>query len=338
MSLDALFGANGDAQPPISKPKPSASRRSFRGQIVKGGLPAASKKDNGRRVLRRVLKRKPRRQAGGGASISTWPSCHLEPDPQCAQCKFVRMAGQWSLYYGSHNHDVKTNAAKIVWLQERPRHLGGNWAIGCSLCSSLTSRSEIPKRTQRKWCTKWSCFEIREFSSMQSSTLRLHAQTNVHKLAVKAWLCPSTPVVQWLQGNLFYRWACDAGAHALFCKGHCKAGLEISDELASYLALCIGSSGFARPQSSLPCMIHGTGAPAEASQALSLSGQGTAAGPGGGTAAGPGGGHTRPGSLAAPGPEAAAHPADAETLALSGRAPQSVRALAVRHGQRHDVH
>jgi hypothetical protein len=111
------------------------------------------------------------------------------------------MAGQWSLYYGSHNHDVKTNAAKIVWLQERPRHLGGNWAIGCSLCSSLTSRSEIPKRTQRKWCTKWSRFEIREFSSMQSSTLRLHAQTNVHKLAVKAWLCPSTPVVQWLQGT-----------------------------------------------------------------------------------------------------------------------------------------
>jgi len=96
---------------------------------------------------------------------------------------------------------VKTNAAKIVWLQERPRHLGGNWAIGCSLCSSLTSRSEIPKRTQQKWCTKWSRFEIREFSSMQSSTLRLHAQTNVHQLAVKAWLCPSTPVVQWLQGT-----------------------------------------------------------------------------------------------------------------------------------------
>jgi hypothetical protein len=36
---------------------------------------------------------------------------------------------------------------------------------------------------------------------MQSSTLRLHAQTNVHKLAVKAWLCASTPVVQWLQGT-----------------------------------------------------------------------------------------------------------------------------------------
>lgn len=55
MSLDALFGANGDARP---KPKLSATRRSVPGQIVKGKPPAAIKEDNGRRVLRKAIKRK----------------------------------------------------------------------------------------------------------------------------------------------------------------------------------------------------------------------------------------------------------------------------------------
>jgi len=111
------------------------------------------------------------------------------------------MARQWRFYYGSHNHAVTHCEAKITWLHERPGHLAGTWAIGCSLRSSLPSRAETPRRRQRKWCTKWSRFEIRDFSSMQSSALRLHAQSNVHKLAVKAWLCLSTPVVQWLQGT-----------------------------------------------------------------------------------------------------------------------------------------
>ena len=123
------------------------------------------------------------------ARHSEWPVCHEQFYPLCAQCQLTRMAPHWLLFFGSHSHNVSRAVLKITWLRERPDHLRGAWAIGCNLCSSLASRLQStshPRRRERKWCTKWTRFEIRHISSMQSSAIRLHASTNLHRLAVKA--------------------------------------------------------------------------------------------------------------------------------------------------------
>ena len=193
VSLDALFGDGAAAKgsSPVPPPPRPTSQREPRKEKVgeKSGQRGEKRKACGHDGRARFMQ-------------SEWPVCHSEPDPKCAQCKFARMGGQWSLYYGSHTHTVKQQQARIAWLRERPHRLGGAWGLGCSLCSSLVSRlqNEVPKRRQRKWCTKWSRFECRD-SFMQSSTLRQHAATSLHKLAVKAWLCPSEPLVEWLAAS-----------------------------------------------------------------------------------------------------------------------------------------
>ena len=192
-TLDDLFGAGAAAA--RSSPVPPPPRRTSPGE------PPHSEGAGGK-AEQRGIKRKARGHDGARSVQSEWPACHCEPDPKCAQCTYARMGGQWEMYYGSHTHTAGSRQARITWLRERPRHLGGAWGLGCSVCAALVMRlqSEVPKRRQRKWCTKWSRFECRS-SRLQSSHLREHAATSLHKLAVKAWLCPSEPLVEWLAGS-----------------------------------------------------------------------------------------------------------------------------------------
>ena len=208
-SVQELFGDGGDSA--RERTAGTASRicgvsqiRRSKPVVAKVVKACASKKDTPRSD-QRGRKRKMRSVDGcSTARHSAWPVGHEQFNPLGAQCQFTRMAPHWLLFFGSHTHNVNRAVMQITWLRERPSHLLGAWAIGCSLCSSLVSRLQNinhPRRRQRTWCTKWARFEVRHINCVQSSAMRLHASTNLHKLAVKAWLCPAEPLLQWLQSD-----------------------------------------------------------------------------------------------------------------------------------------
>ena len=198
-SLQDLFGDGGDTgreRPACSKSRICGVSQNCKSKPVDAKVATArERKKDIPRMDKHGRKRKIRSVDGcSTARHSEWPVCHKQSDPLCAQCQFTRMAPHWQLFFGSHSHTVKGSVMNITWLRERPSNLRGAWAIGCSLCSSLVSRlqsSNHPRRRQRKWCTKWTRFEVRQIKSMQSSAIRLHANTTLHKFAVKAWLCPA---------------------------------------------------------------------------------------------------------------------------------------------------
>ena len=198
-SLQDLFGDGGDTgreRPACMKSRicgMSQNRKS--NPVVAKVVKACESKKDTPRSDQRGRKRKMRSVDGcSTARHNEWPVCHAQFDPLCAQCQLTRMAPHWLLFFGSHNHKVTRAVMKITWLRERPNHLLGAWAIGCSLCSSLASRLQStshPRRRERQWCTKWTRFEIRHIRSMQSPAIRLQARTSLHQPPSKTGSCPA---------------------------------------------------------------------------------------------------------------------------------------------------
>ena len=119
---------------------------------------------------------------------------HATFNGQCAECIYVRRRPLWETGVGSHLQNRDGVPGRLVWLQARPEHWHSGFALGCLLCHHLAQNYKDANTSQsrRHLTSKWARFEIRGFKSMQSSNLRLHRSSALHKLALHAWLSPGT--------------------------------------------------------------------------------------------------------------------------------------------------
>ena len=137
----------------------------------------------------------------------------------CQRCRYYLFGDGWAASYGSFEAPSGPRA-RVVWLGERPARWGGVWGLGCSVCADLDRRrrqSEEPTavgpgacaststsrgRGHHKRCsTKWARYEVRA-EALQSEHVRVHAQSDVHKLAMAAHIKPDEPVRIALQRTL----------------------------------------------------------------------------------------------------------------------------------------
>ena len=57
-------------------------------------------------------------------------------------------------------------------------------------------RDDLQRRKKLRLNTKWSRYEIRTLAAVQSCQIKLHSQTSVHRLALKAFFAPGQPITQ----------------------------------------------------------------------------------------------------------------------------------------------
>lgn len=147
-----------------------------------------------RRNLQKVKKppAKSFQRCGGGDAKARRRCSHREFDKRCPACVYARRRLLWERTVGSHQQQRDGIPGRLVWLKPKPIHWGGGFALGCVLCHRLAmmSRDLDKKKTRRRLTSKWSRFEITGIASMQSSCLRLHQQSALHKLALEAWSNP----------------------------------------------------------------------------------------------------------------------------------------------------
>ena len=100
-----------------------------------------------------------------------------------------RFGHRWQSGPGSHllpSH-VGGPSRRHVWLEWRT---GG---MGCSLCHWFwqTFQESKGRSRQKRFCTKWGRFGIKEVASMQSSAIRLHSCSEVHQTAWQSFCNPT---------------------------------------------------------------------------------------------------------------------------------------------------
>ena len=107
-------------------------------------------------------------------------------EPKSTQALWRKFGRKWQAGPGSVVLPQQDAADRLpkkhVWLQFRS-------GMGCSVRVWFAERAqpEKPKDRQRRFCTKWSQFRVSSISSMQSCTIRAHAESLVHKMAWKAF-------------------------------------------------------------------------------------------------------------------------------------------------------
>ncbi|CAE7796563.1 unnamed protein product [Symbiodinium sp. CCMP2456] len=127
---------------------------------------------------------------------------HTEFTASCAQCWFHRHGADWQQSHGSFisKQGVDGRSVKVVWLQQKPSGMPGPWAIGCAVCNAWSKkleghpRSTVLRRLSQRVSTKWARYEINKVSQMQASAVQLHAQSQIHIGAVKAFESPDLPL------------------------------------------------------------------------------------------------------------------------------------------------
>ena len=118
-----------------------------------------------------------------------------------------RFGHRWQSGPGSHllpSH-VGGPCRRHVWLEWRT---GG---MGCSLCHWFkfwqTFQESKGRSRPKRFCTKWGRFGIKEVASMQSSAIRLHSCSEVHKTAWQSF-CNPTLAPKLVALSDFVRWGC----------------------------------------------------------------------------------------------------------------------------------
>ena len=124
----------------------------------------------------------------------------------CARCRYYQHGDAWTNACG---HVAETSRAgprgRVAWLAERPVRWGGAWALGCTMCADALARQtfgeggEGPRRARHS--TAWARFEARP-AALQAEHIRQHRDSDVHRLAVMAWLRLDTPMRLSLQASL----------------------------------------------------------------------------------------------------------------------------------------
>lgn len=124
----------------------------------------------------------------------------------CVRCRWYVMEPKWSLAFGKFSAPASPEAR--CWIAERPVRWGGSWGLGCTLCSEALTRNadgsaDRSRGTaeQRRLGAKWARFEVRP-AGLQADSFRNHRDSDVHKVALRAWQHPDEPVQFKLQASL----------------------------------------------------------------------------------------------------------------------------------------
>jgi hypothetical protein len=131
------------------------------------------------------------------------PRCEVcaKQRESCAKCHFNKFKLRWQSSVGSVA-DPWRKGAKIVWLIEKPtRWRTCVWGIGCLFCSQLLARQSVEKSAvaatdlkKLRLNTKWARCSVHTLSNMQSSSIRKHSLSTIHKTAHFAYLSPGKPL------------------------------------------------------------------------------------------------------------------------------------------------
>ena len=176
----------------------------------------ASKVGNGSRgIVQTQDKSEEEASMVGPASESDW--AHRQRHPKqvkgCARCAFLSLGSQLRQGHGSYKHEVHGARARTVWLTQRPSHLPGLWALGCTFCAFAAQRRADARARQAEdvgelgstglpWRrprgrrgplanTKWARYEIRAFTQVAVRGVRQHAETLQHRRAARAYFMPA---------------------------------------------------------------------------------------------------------------------------------------------------
>lgn len=186
--------------PPAASPPPRARPRASAG-------PAAAKRTDSRRrpgqehaetpssKRRRTTAHDPSMHGPATETRAEHEARHGVPGPSsCSRCRWYAMGDRWSKTVGAFSGP--SAPARRSWIAERPARWGGDWGLGCSLCSlslnrdrgaaaSTESSRGTAERTRRYLCTKWARFEVRP-STLQAETFAQHQKSDIHKIALHA--------------------------------------------------------------------------------------------------------------------------------------------------------
>ena len=126
---------------------------------------------------------------------------HTTFTESCNQCWFRRHGKDWQESHGSFFSRVSGGrSVRIVWLQQKPCNMPGPWALGCAVCNAWSKkleghpRSTALRRLSQRVSTKWARYEVSKLSQMQASAVQLHAKSQIHLAAVKAFESPDLPL------------------------------------------------------------------------------------------------------------------------------------------------
>ena len=137
----------------------------------------------------------------------------------CPRCRWYASGHTWMATYGGlATQGLRAGPLqRFCWIAERPAAWGGHWGLGCTLCAdalgkracaaSAPSRGERVRQPGGKWggpqwrlSGHWARFDVRSMT-LQAEQIRQHACSDMHKLAVQAFLCPGEPAVLGLQAD-----------------------------------------------------------------------------------------------------------------------------------------
>jgi hypothetical protein len=169
-----------------------------------------------------MVKRKENTFANQNRAVSCKTTAASVACNQAAEARWNKFHKGWCETVGSipHPHEKR---ARLVWLCKRPPQFGRDFGIGCLFCNSLSlarppgagkrsaahsdsfatpiqkatsavskskREADSDRRFNQRVHTKWARFDVHTYSNMQSSSIRKHAGSSVHKLAVIHYLNP----------------------------------------------------------------------------------------------------------------------------------------------------
>ena len=213
-----------------SRPSRSAGRRAAQGDTQRG-LRAGRRQRRGKQPLQSepevrsaTWRRGPTIQDAIVGSVTESSEDHLARHGGglrvCPRCRWHKRGADWVCSYGKflcqHSRGSREN---VVWLAERPARFGGEWALGCTICSWFAQRAWSEQRGSEGSCgsstsqlqrgtasmcrlgSRFARFEVRA-ECLQAEHFKQHAVSAVHRRVVVAWLNPDAPLTFALQAIL----------------------------------------------------------------------------------------------------------------------------------------
>ena len=134
---------------------------------------------------------------------------HPTRQPGCVRCVYASGRLQLERHYGSHLGEQDSGQrCRTVWLAPRPSRMGGDFAVGCIFCADLRRKLQDDASLARRRTlklrafagrpryanTKWARFAMSKAEQLAPRGLRQHADSQQHKLAVRAYFAPDVAV------------------------------------------------------------------------------------------------------------------------------------------------
>ena len=113
---------------------------------------------------------------------------HQNFDKHYARCTWYKFESTWKHTCGSIRKRDQGSEQFPCWVQERPAHLGGTWALGCVVCSQAAQL--LGEQGSTKQFRQWSTYQFR--GPLLAARLSEHAQTKIHRRALQLWQDPGS--------------------------------------------------------------------------------------------------------------------------------------------------